>query len=607
MAEASALREKEAAAYAAEKAEYEANIGAITQAVAALEKGVAGAFLQTESAQTVQNLVLKSKKILDNDRDSVLSFLSGQEDSEYAPSSGEVIGILKQMGDEMSAGLKEATATEEAAIKDYEGLMASKTKELEALQKVIEAKLTKQGELAMEIAQIKNDVGDTAEALEADKKFLAGMETTCKTKEEEWAAVLKTRSEELEALADTIKMLNDDDALELFKKTLPSAGASLLQVQVSTAGMRARALTLIRGMQRTKGPHRARVDLIALALRGKKIGFEKVIAMVDDMVAALKAEQIDDDKKKEYCATEFDTADDSKKSLEKSVADESKAIATTEEGIATSKEEIAALEAGIKALDKAVAEATEQRKEENEDYKELMASDSAAKELLGFAKNRLNKFYDPKLYKAPPKREVSAEDRIVLDMGGTMAPTMPPGGISGTGITAFVQISAHSQGKVAPPPPPEAFGAYQKKSGEKAGVVTMIDMLIKDLDKEMTEASTMEKDAQADYEAMMTDSAEKRAMDSKSLTEKESTKAALEEDLETHTEAKADYSKELAATLEYNNSLHLECDWLLKYFEVRKEARASEVDALGKAKAVLSGADYSLITVGSRRYLRHAH
>jgi len=123
----------------------------------------------------------------------------------------------------------------------------------------------------------------------------------------------------------------------------------------------------------------------------------------------------------------------------------------------------------------------------------------------------------------------------------------------------------------------------------------------------MTEATTEENDAQADYEAMMKSSAEKRAADSKSLTEKESTKAALEEDLETHTEAKADYSKELAATLEYINSLHLECDWLLKYFEVRKEARASEVDALGKAKAVLSGADYSLITVGSRRYLRHAH
>merc|ERR1719498_1722029 len=110
-----------------------------------------------------------------------------------------------------------------------------------------------------------------------------------------------------------------------------------------------------------------------------------------------------------------------------------------------------ALEAGIVELDKSVAEATEQRKEENADFTELMASDTAAKDLLGFAKNRLNKFYNPKLYKAPPKRDLSAEDSIVTSMGGTLAPTNPPGGIAGTGIS-FAQVSAHSlRHKAAPP------------------------------------------------------------------------------------------------------------------------------------------------------------
>merc|ERR1719436_937079 len=247
-----------------------------------------------------------------------------------------------------------------------------------------------------------------------------------------------------------------------------------------------------------------------MALRGKSTGFEKVIAMVDDMVVALKAEQVDDDNKKEYCLSELDSSDDTKKSLEKSLADSSKEIATTEEGIATTKEEISALEAGIKALDKSVAEATEQRQEENAEFKELMASDGAAKELIGIAKNRLNKFYNPKLYKAAPKREVSAEDRIVLDMGGTLAPTAAPGGISGTGITAFVQVSAHKQRRGAPPPPPETAGAYTKKTEESGGVMAMMDLLVADLDKEMTEAKAEEKDAQADYEAMMKDSSAKR-------------------------------------------------------------------------------------------------
>merc|ERR1719361_2096418 len=122
-----------------------------------------------------------------------------------------------------------------------------------------------------------------------------------------------------------------------------------------------------------------------------------------------------------------------------------------------------------------------------------------------------------------------------------------------------------------------------------------MNMLISDLDKDMTEATTEEKDAQTDYEALMKNSAEKRAADSKSLTEKEAAKANMEEDLESHKAAEASDAKELAATNRYIAELHMECDWLLKYFSVRKEARASEIDALGNAKAVLSGADYSLM------------
>merc|ERR1719456_641251 len=119
------------------------------------------------------------------------------------------------------------------------------------------------------------------------------------------------------------------------------------------------------------------------------------------MVSTLGAEQQDDDDKKEYCATQFDLADDKKRSLERSISNLGKAIEKAKEGIAALADEIKALEAGIAALDKSVAEATEQRKEENAEFTDLMASDAAAKELLGFAKNRLNKFYNPKLYKAP--------------------------------------------------------------------------------------------------------------------------------------------------------------------------------------------------------------
>merc|ERR1719235_510695 len=202
----------------------------------------------------------------------------------------------------------------------------------------------------------------------------------------------------------------------------------------------------------------------------------------------------------------------------------------------------------------------------------------------------MNKFYNPKLYVAPPKRELSEEERITVNMGGTLAPTAAPGGIAGTGVTVFSQRSG-----VAPPPPPETFGAYSKKGEESTGVISMLDMMVADLDKQITEIETEEKENQAEYEQFMKDSAEKRASDAKSIEDKASAKADLESNLVSSKEEKSSKTKEAMATAQYLSEVHGECDWLLSNFQVRKDARAGEVDALKKAKAVLSGADYSLL------------
>jgi len=603
MAEATAIREKEAAAFAVEKANADKDIAAVAKAVAALDQGMAGAFLQTDTAQTLKAVIQTKKQLLmDDDRQDLMAFLSNT--AGYAPQSGQITGILKTMGDEMAAGLADSTKAENGAIATYEKLMAAKTKEVNALTQEIETKLTRIGDLGVEIAQMKNDVGDTQEALIEDQKFLANLEQNCEKKKEEWAVIVKTRAEELVALADTIKVLNDDDALELFKKTLPSA-SSFVQLQVAGQALRAKARAeLERYMQ--AHPKNAKLELLVLALQGKKIGFDKVIKMIDDMIITLKVEQEDDGAKKEYCGQELDSADDKKKGLERAVAGLETAIENGKDAIAHLGTEIAALIAGIKELDKMVMEATAQRQEENEDFKDLMASDTAAKELLKFAKNRLNKFYNPKLYKAPPKTELSRQDRIVEGLSGTAAPTEAPGGIANTGIAVLAEVSSHDQDNAAPPPPPETFGAYQKKSADSMGVMEMVDLLIADLDKEMTEAETTEKDAQADYETAMKDAAGKRTADSKLLSEKQSTKAETEADVQSKTEEKTSTSAELMSTMKYISSLHLECDWLLKYFDVRKEARASEIDALGQAKAVLSGADYSLLQTKDQRFLRRS-
>merc|ERR1719158_1958336 len=172
----------------------------------------------------------------------ITAFLTqGQhESSGYAPASGQIVGILKQMTDTMESDLADATAKEEAAIKEFKGLMAAKTKEINALTKEIETKIAQVGGLGVSLVTQKEDLDDTSKALMEDEQFLKDLETDCKTKDDEWAARQKIRAEEVLAIADTIKILNDDDALELFKKTLPTP--SLIQVSASAKTVKARAL-----------------------------------------------------------------------------------------------------------------------------------------------------------------------------------------------------------------------------------------------------------------------------------------------------------------------------------------------------------------------------
>merc|ERR1719158_2536924 len=205
--------------------------------------------------------------------------------------------------------------------------------------------------------------------------------------------------------------------------------------------MRRQALEALRASSAGSSAKDFRLELIAVALHGGKVTFEKVIKMIDDMVVLLGKEHVDDDEKKAWCEAELDKAEDEEKQLNIEIEDLEKAIETAKEQVATLAEEIEALVEGIKELDKAVAEATEQRKEEHEDFVTNLAANNAAKDIIGIAKNRLNKFYNPKLYKAPPKRELTAEERISVNLGGTMAPTNAPGGIAGTGVTALAEVT----------------------------------------------------------------------------------------------------------------------------------------------------------------------
>jgi len=491
MASATSQRGKENVKYTAEADEYKSYISALAGAIPAIEKGMSGAFLQAKLGLglALQKAVAKSEQTTDYDKDVVTAFLSGraQGQSGYVPKSGEITGILKEMNADFKKSLAEIDDEEAGQVKLFEELIAAKTKQVQALTDSIEKKSIQVGELAVSIVTMKNDLTETESALIADQKFIADLGKSCETKKGEQDERTKTRGEELVAIHDTIKILNDDDALEMFKKTLPSA--SLLQVETHSVKLRNQALRIVRKMQSTTSSPQPALDLLAMTLSGKGVDFSKVLKMIDDMVALLKTEQGDDENKKEYCDMQLDMVEDKAKELQGKLEDLTTSIEEKEAFLKTVVEDIKVLTKGIKALDKSVSDATYQRKSEHDEFVELSANDNAAKELLLFAKNRLAKFYNPKLYKSPPKRVLSEEERISEGF-------------------AFVQIHQHHS-EAPPPPPAVPSGDYGKKTEESSGVVAMIDLLVRDLDKELTEAKSEEANSQKDYEHMMNDSAKK--------------------------------------------------------------------------------------------------
>merc|ERR1719456_1307505 len=495
---------------------------------------------------------------------------------------------------DMDKDLNGAISTEEAAASSHEGLVAAKKSEIAAASQAIEAKTKRSGTLAVSIVTTEGDIKDTTSELDDTQAFLANLASECASKKSEWDERSKMRAEEVSAISEAIKVLNDDDALDLFKKTLSLAQDPAQQsktygfLQRASGSSRAqRALVYIKDMV---APTDAQFGLLQFKLSAKKVDFTKVIAMIDGMVIVLKEEQSNDDAQKAFCDKDMASSAASKKDTEEEIESSEALIEETKESSAALAEEVATLQKEIVALDKAVAEATEQRKEEHADALQFQTENNAALQLIEKAKNRLLKFYRPTEYKEPPKQELTEEERILASSGRSdLIATDAPEMIMGTTQTVYVQVAQ----KEAPPPPPETWGAYQKKDGKSNGVMALMDRLAADLAAEMKEAQHEEETSQKDYERLMADSQASRAQKAEGITRKSAAKADLDVKVQNTAEALDSHNIDLQNVQEYIVKLHSSCDFLIQNYDLRKAARSNELDSLANAKSVLSGANFS--------------
>merc|ERR1719301_301098 len=284
-------------------------------------------------------------------------------------------------------------------------------------------------------------------------------------------------------------------------------------------------------------------------------------------------------------------------------------IAEEEDELSTTIAEITALTEKIAALDKMVHEATENRKEQHQEFVDSFATSATALRLIDKAKKRLEKFYMPEKFAAAKKaatdaalakavlsllhkgsEQPKADEKMVAKLASKLLPD---------GWDALVQVHQHTSSEarfasqvrngVDPVVIPETPKTYEKK--ESGGVMGLMTDFQNDLKMDMTESETEEKFMAKEYVRVMTDAQATRAQDVKSMNEKKAAKATLEQKL-VDNKAKLALTEEELHNLElYLVQLHTECDFLMRNFEVRHEGRIDEETGLEEAETIVTDAE----------------
>merc|ERR1719393_599378 len=510
-------------------------------------------------AATLQNGLQKHDSLLKgvltrSERKAAAAFIQAPEDyfdaaptfkQSYAPQSGEIFGILKQMKETFEAILASSQKEEMANQKAYEDLKAAKEEEIAAGQAQIDTKTQELADTDEKLAQAKVDIEDTRSSLSADEQFLMMLKEKCQMTDQEWEERQKTRQLEMQAVSKALAFLSSDDAHDLFTRTFNPA---LLATEVSTHSLRRTAASklLSAAAQKLQSPR-----LATLATQVRLDAFVRVKKAIDDMIAQLLKEKEDEIKHKDFCVDELNS---NQLQTEKKDREKSDLIALIEDLEMTIKaltDAIEGLKAEIAEMQVQLKRAGEDREKENKDFQMTVADQRATQKLLQAALGALKGFYE---------KAASA--------------------------AALVQKQ-----ETAGPPPPPGFKEY-KNNAASGGVMGMIQQIINDAKAMEAEAIRSEEDAQKAYEDFVKETNSSIEAKSKDIVNKSEEKAKAEADLVDAQESKEAVILELEQLSNYKAQLHQSCDFVTKNFEIRQTARDAEVEALRQAKAILSGAKF---------------
>jgi len=559
---ATGIRTKENAAFMAEKSETQ-------QAIAALEKAMTvlsdNSLLQRGAARHVlarahAAVAKASKRIRLNSKQlSGLKLLDRAHSEapflEYAPQSATIQGILSDMYHTFADNLESATHEEASLHRNFEALMAEKHTELVTLQESLTKKEQEKAEAETMLADASQNYADAETQMHADIKFFDVTKDSCELKTEDWSKRKELRSSELEGISKALEILTSDEAKDLFSKSIkPGRGTgTFLQISSSSDAPVAKAIQALNA--KAKESHSIRLASIAATLRMesreelRKSGhFDDVMKAIDTLMKTLKEEQADDDKKKDECKEQLHELQSSIDDVSWKLENNEAQIQKVEQVVQAKEAEKAKTLEELTTITTQIGDMESERKEENQAFITAKDDDQKAIDLLKEARDKLGEYYESQ------------------------------------GAKSFLQI------KKAKDEPEAKFSGKNSRKGESKGIVSLLNMIIEDLEEEIKSGEEAEEGAQTDFE--------KRMEAAKALQEDLQTKEtnldeqiALENsELEKENDLKTENTNAKMEEEKTFFDVKPDCDLTINKSAERRKKRETEMQGLQTAKNYLAGA-----------------
>jgi len=479
------------------------------------------------------------------------SFLAIPGMQSYAPQSGQVFGIIKQMKEDFEGDLTSTQKTEATAAEQFQLLKAAKTDEIDTGKKQIETIDAQLADLAEKNAEGAKELEDTEGQLALDQQFLVSLKKKCSVSDEQFQARVKARMEEISAVEDSMKILNSDDSFEAFDNSVNS----FLQVSsVSAEQEKMQRKRVVSVLQKAADSHDSpQISLIALSAQLDT--FAKVKEEIGKMVVELGNQQKDEVVQRDWCIKSLNgnkletaAAYDKKDGLTSKIAD-------LEQSVKSFTAEIESSTAAIAEMQVQMKKRSESREAENADYQQTVTDQRLTQMILQKVIDRMSQVYADFLQRdgqpGAPHIQTSGTD------------TDPGNG-------------------------PAKFKKYEENAGGKK-IIAMLDEVMSE-SKVMEETAIRgEEDAQAAYESFMKDSNKAIIKTSQKINDMTEANAKAKADL---IMANSDFKQTMSNLDDLNTEvgdLGKSCNYLIRNFDARQEARTGEIAALNEAKNILSG------------------